>query len=198
MKTFDELQKTFPDRLMELGVEKKTIRAILESGEQTPAIGEIMRWANNQTPIVILTGGNGCGKTVAACSYLQQHCYDMSKRAYFAAPGDMPPEWKWRGAIFTKADQIATLSAYDHEDQVKHRSLLATSLLVLDELGNEDGDGERGIGRMLCARIDDDSTRTIVTTNLNDKTILERYGRRLYSRLGDAIKIVHGPDLRRE
>jgi hypothetical protein len=99
--------------------------------------------------------------------------------------------------MYARADTVAILSAFDDEDQAKHGSLLATPLLILDELGNEDGDGERGLGRLLCDRVSDDGRRTIVTTNLSRDNFAARYGKRLMSRLGpDAIVTVHAKDLR--
>jgi DNA replication protein DnaC len=154
-------------------------------------------WASGE-PILVLAGGNGCGKTLAACSAIRENCIDNAKRGYLAAPGDMLPWWVWRGCRVRSADAVATLSAFDAEDEAEHKALLATPLLILDEAGHEPGDGERGIGNLLCHRIGNRDLRTIVTTNLSRENFARRYGNRLMSRLGGpaGITVVHSRDLR--
>lgn len=193
--TEPELIATLPEHLAKVGVPKS---AAILTWLQTQAMEAVNGFWESSWPALFLLGGNGCGKTVAACSAIGRNRVDLSARAFIEAPGDLKPWWVWRGAKFMRADRIAALSVLSDEDQATHKQLLATSLLIVDELGIEDGDGERGIGRLLCDRISDDGRRTIVTTNLSEANLWQRYGNRLHSRLGpEAIRVVHGPDLRK-
>jgi DNA replication protein DnaC len=198
--TLLELMETLPEHLAKIGV-PLDVRKVANPGPRrmTMALEAVDWFATTSWPMLFLLGGNGAGKTFAACSYIARHCVDNSRRGFLEKPGDMLPWWIWRGAMFMRADRIAALSAISDEDQATLKQLRASSLLIIDELGIEDGDGERGIGRLLCDRLDNDGRRTIVTSNLSAGNLFQRYGNRLRSRLHpSAMRVVHGPDLRQE
>jgi DNA replication protein DnaC len=196
--TRDELEATLIDHLLSSGVPKEIAGRVIEPLYDTPAVVHVRDWWKSDARAIVLSGGNGCGKSIAAASIIRDHCQDNSKRAFIREPGDMPPWWIWRGMKWRDATSVAKLGAFDHEDKAEARTLIATPLLILDEAGNEMGQGETSLGNLLADRLGDTSTRTIVTTNLSPQNFSTRYGSRLMSRLGgiEAVKIVHSKDLR--
>ena len=155
-------------------------------------------WQSGEASLVLL-GGKGCGKTHAACWIISQHCEDRSKRAFAHTPGDLPPWWVWLGARFVTARHMAGLKAWDEEDRAELRLLTATSLLIVDDLGTEDGGAERSVGSLLAARADSEK-RTVLTSNLGGENFARRYGERVLSRImgNGRLAQCHGPDLRQD
>jgi DNA replication protein DnaC len=198
--TLPELQATLPEQLRRVDVPEDIRSRLLQPYScDTPAMLAVRRFLASEHPMVVLIGGNGCGKTFAACSAIAENYAEISKKGFLEHSGDILPWWGWRGSMFMRADRIAALNIMnDEEDQATGRRLLKRTLLIVDDLGLEDGDGERGIGRLLCDRIGGNDLRTIITSNLSRERVRERYGNRLMSRLGEEnIVSVHGPDLRR-
>ena len=195
--TRDELMLTLPAHLAKLGIPRDIASRLLEPLDVTPALADVHEWWASEFPTRVLLGGNGCGKSLAACYVIPAHCRDNGKIAWSHQRGDLGEWWVWRSVKYAMADDVASLRAGDDVDVAEHKALLATPLLILDEAGNEDGDGERGIGRLICDRIAE-GKRTVVTANMSLENFSKRYGRRVMSRIGqDSLRVVHGPDLRK-
>lgn len=192
MKSLDELQATLPEWLKELGVDDDTVKALRGPPMATPAFAAVRSWWATDKTTLVLAGGNGCGKTVAACSALRDHCCNRHARAYLYQPGDLAPHWVWRSARYQSAKRLPAMA----QDSREWLHLESASLLIIDDAGKEDGDGERTVGNLLNERISATDKRTIVSTNLSAENFRIRYGQRLWSRLGGAVTIVHGRDLR--
>ena len=204
--TKEELQATFNEHLVKLGVPRDVATNASGPLYETPAVTDALSWWNTHGPdqpprcrLLVLSGGNGSGKTLAACHLLRGHMRDNSKRAYYQAPGDMPEWWVWRGALFRVSRHVALLNPHGYDDGAEIKAIENTPVLILDEAGGEDGDAERTIGALLCNRLANDQLRTVVTTNLNQAVFEKRFGGRLASRLAGngAFRLVHSDDMRR-
>lgn len=196
--THTELMATYLEHMIRAGVPKDYARRVVEPLDATPAVKVLRAWWASGEPTKVLAGGNGCGKSIAAASIIREHCQDNSKRGFLHEPGDMLPWWVWGGCRWRDAERIASLSAFDPEDKAEAKALIATSLLIVDEAGNEKGQGESALGNLLADRMTNERTRTIVTTNLSAQNFATRYGARVMSRLGgiESISVVHTKDLR--
>lgn len=128
--------------------------------------------------LLVLGGPNGTGKTVGAS-------WGLSRK----------------GGMFVRAADLCRVS--DDADNDPDRIAARKSLLVVDDLGQEHVGGSdfalSVIDRVLGARYDS-ARPTIVTTNLNEKALEERYGDRLVDRLAEAGAFVPcaGKSLRRK
>lgn len=171
---------------------------------RTPAIETVETWMNGDQKALVLLGGVGCGKSLAAAWAITKNliAYDV----YMRTPGDLPKDWRFRSAFFVQAQDLAwPRDAWEDTLPVLKRAKNC-SLLVIDDCGTENGDGERGLDAVLRVRLDGEGRRTIMTSNLpegSEKTkpptgFRGRYGRRLLSRIlgSGRIAICAGPDLR--
>jgi DNA replication protein DnaC len=118
--------------------------------------------------IAVLSGNPGCGKTVAACSWL-----------YAGGFG-----------LFVKSSRLARWDRYDDSEM---RRLLGASRLVLDDLGTEYQDTKGNFDSILDEVIDvryDKRLSTVITTNLDAAAFKARYGERIADRIRECGKFV--------
>ena len=136
------------------------IEAALADGgatlRRTKPLDVMRRWlaSNDVPPILVLSGGTGSGKSVAA--------------AYAVA--------QLRGGLWYSAPQIARIFAASFGDQYdEQRKVHDAALLVVDDVGTETKIGTALIeileSRKRSARI----MRTIISTNLNAQEFARRY-----------------------
>lgn len=134
---------------------------------------------SGSTTIVVLSGGVGSGKTVAATRWVAEN-------------DDRSP-------LFVRAAAFEASSRYDKK--WRERWTKASSL-VLDDLGAEYGDAAQhfltGLDELLDVAYSQ-PIPTIITTNMPAAAFAERYGNRIASRLRECARWrnVQGPDLRR-
>lgn len=116
--------------------------------------------------IVILSGGEGCGKSGAAALWC----------------------WKHRG-FFTTAPEVMATSAYDQQGMERLRR---PRHLVIDELGVEHSDA-KGVWRsklsMLLGMRYNDCSKTVITTNLTPEQISALLGERMMARIHESGRI---------
>lgn len=205
MNTKEELQATFREYLAKVGVGTDDAKKASGPMYETPAWTDAIAWWTEHGPdkpptcrVLVLSGGNGTGKTLAMCRLLRDHVRDNSQRSFYHSPGDMPPWWIWRGALYREARHVAAIDSRSYEGSRELKAIENAHVLLLDEAGAEDGDAERTIGALLCERYSNEQLRTVVATNLSEETFASRYGKRFASRLagGGRFKLVHAKDLR--
>jgi DNA replication protein DnaC len=134
---------------------------IVDGGvKATDALAEME--ARRDKLVLVLAGNPGCGKTVAACTRLQER-----------SSGQL-----------IRATELVELSS-DWGDRHKVRELRSTGVLVLDDLGVEYRDAKMAsrLDDILDARISA-KLPTVITTNLTGSVFETRYGARVWSRLG--------------
>ena len=131
---------------------------LLDAGVRPTACVEAVRaFVASQLSILVLAGGVGSGKTVAACEAVE--------RAGLAG-----------SSLFVKALDLVRAGTFDEDFW---REVRTAKLLVVDDLGVEPLDEKGWALANLLALIDaryDDATKTILTTNLDADRFLARYG----------------------
>jgi DNA replication protein DnaC len=142
------------------------VRRVLKDQTETKPLLRAKTFCEQPETILVLAGGTGAGKTVAACAAL----------AGYEAQG-----------LFVSAVDLVRAGLYSQEFW---ESLKVPGILVIDDLGREPLD-EKGWGiSNLHATLNDryDNLRkTIITTNLSQPAFLARYDRD-GGRLRDRLK----------
>lgn len=193
----EELKPTLSDFLYSCRVPRGIGKTLCEPLRETVATRVVDLWAATDQSILVLLGGVGCGKTVAACSALLGHWKE--RRGYLRVPGDLPPTKAWRSAMFVTLADLGSRSLWDGEDRDFRQQVIRTPMLIMDECGTEHGDGASAITELIRDRLAN-HRRTILTSNMTPAKFIERYGQRVHDRIkGDGrIDNVHGPSLRGE
>lgn len=138
----------------------------LDAGSDSEASRAVGRFMSSDATFLVLAGQVGCGKTVAACSALDQ-----------------------RGGLFVKAAGV-TRARFDDSAWAK---VLSARVLVVDDLGTESLDQGGWAAGALAELFDhryDWQAKTVLTTNLDTEPFRARYceadGGRFLSRLREA------------
>lgn len=129
---------------------------------QTQASIAALEWERGSGRVLLLRGGVGVGKSVAAAMVAQASALRYRDSISWHRPADFAS---------------AVLHSYS-DDAPK----LGRDLVVVDDLGRET---RTDVGEALCALIDDTATRMVLTTNLSREEFRERYDVRLIDRLGE-------------
>lgn len=152
-------------------------RLIRDCLDDTPPLVRVREWCSKRDATVLILGGTvGTGKSLAALWALAR------TGGQYAHANDLARCW-W---------------SYDEHDRRRVEAWSNTHFLVLDDLG-----GERRADTMADTLFDLFDRRkdrpTIVTTNLNDKQLRERYPNdRVWSRMaGTVFSGFSGDDMRR-
>jgi len=147
--------------------------AIIDGGDKlrpTRAMLAVRGWLarTDVPPVLVLSGGTGCGKSAAAAFALANH----------------------RAGIWRTAAQLCRTFSASFGDQFEDQELcLTASLLVADDVGAELEQHRERMGATLVELLEHRKRsarqmRTIITTNLNRRAFVERYGtERLISRM---------------
>jgi DNA replication protein DnaC len=182
----EKLQKAcVPDRALD----------VIDNGvQETLALAS----AKEAREMLVLLGGCGCGKTVAAASWLHKY---VSNSAHwqpirpFLVRGngndDLPvPTWCGSSLIWTTSAQLARM---DHFDQKAVDRVAKAHRLVIDDLGAEYQDAKGFFGSLLDEIIDARYTHklpTVITSNLDAASFKARYGVRIVDRIREAGRFV--------
>jgi DNA replication protein DnaC len=147
--------------------EEDARRIIEDKLDDRHALRVVKRWLEAAPcPWLVLSGGTGTGKTVAA-AYAAAELGGM----YVSAPELRP--------LFTR-------SAWDRgADRDRAEALMTTRLLVIDDLGTEVDEPEKFASELFKVLNARQRLRTIVTTNLSPERLLDpkRYTDRVVDRL---------------
>jgi DNA replication protein DnaC len=133
---------------------------LLDEGlEPTPAVKAVRDFMEGRETLLVLAGGVGCGKTVAACEAAERVALKQNPLVVFVKAIDLV-----RAGTF--AESFWNELRYAH-------------LAIIDDLGTEPLD-EKGwalasLHSLLDARYDD-LAKTILTSNLSLDAFLARYG----------------------
>jgi len=159
-------------------LDAKVQQAILDGGDKlkpTRALVAVRAWLakSDAPPVLVLSGGTGCGKSAAAAYAIAEH----------------------RAGIWRTAAQLCRTFSASFGDQFEDQELcLTASLLVADDVGTELEPHRDRMAATLVELLEHrkrPSTRTIVTTNLNRREFVNRYGsERLISRMSRSAGIV--------
>lgn len=167
-----------PGRLAELGWPKLALRHA-QSAQETPAITAVRRWLMSGRSMLVLAGGKGTGKTVAA--------------AWAALHRDGAAAMR-----FARAAAVARVGRYSDG----WGNQLSAPTLCIDDLGAEYLDGKGSFLVDLDELVDtfySDERPLIITTNLTGDEMRVRYKARIVDRITECAEWanVDGESLRR-
>jgi len=157
------------DRLVQLGWPRRALEVAWQSEEVTDAVRAARQWDAGRSALV-LSGGRGCGKTVAAA---------------WRALSD-PPNALFR---FCDAPRAARIGRYSSG----WAELVDAPALCLDDLGAEYLDAKESFVADVSELVNAyyaSRRRLIVTTNLSGDELAERYGARVLDRLMECAEWV--------
>lgn len=147
------------------GFPRRAIEQAAIADASKSAIARVSGWLHAPEGVLVISGGNGCGKTVAA--------------AWWAM--------RLAGvATFARAATFAASSRYDRDDR---GALLTASALVLDDLGAEYLDEKGSFLVDLDELIDvfhGDRKPVLITTNNTRDDFKKRYGARIADRIRES------------
>lgn len=134
----------------------------------------VVEWAASGTRGLMLRGGVGAGKSLAAA-------LPLLSDVVFA------------GASWHRPDDFVSAVLHAYDDRAPK---LGSRIVVVDDVGRET---KADLDEALCAFIDDKDTRFILTTNLKREDFRKRYDARLVDRLNHcAIAITVKGESRRK
>lgn len=152
---------------------------------ETPACRAVREWLPTGQPMLILAGGVGVGKTVAAL------------RAVV--------ECRRQCALHAAQRLGMSYEPWKNDPEGIDRLRLDTPLIVVDDLGTEDLDHPRNHAALFAIANERQGghLRTIFTTNLTPDQYADRYDERFRSRIAQGLgergfHILVGDDLRRK
>jgi DNA replication protein DnaC len=142
---------------------------------QTPALIAARAWRRSESPLVVLAGTVGTGKSLAAAWALWDWwCSTTSTNNVTGY------QWRHKGRCWIAAPHLARLQRW-HKDVV---ALESAPMLVLDDLGVEAStDSSADILQSLVTTRFADQLPTVITTNLDGQTFRQRYGERIVDRV---------------
>lgn len=178
-------------RLHKRGVPAKDFRRLagLEPLAETSALRVARSWLASDQTLLVLSGGVGCGKTVAASWAVAQ---DPPPAYGFPGSGDTWPELFW--PQFVSAPRLALTNRYDPGEI---RVLTGCAVLAIDDLGAEFADKSGSFLATLNVVINsryDSVLKTVVTTNLDAEGFGERYGARFADRVNEVGEFIQLDD----
>ena len=171
-------------RREDVPLDERAEGAILDGGDRLEpklALTTVRAWlgSHDVAPVLVLAGGTGSGKSVAA--------------AYALAES--------RAGLWRTAAQLCRTFAASFGDQFEDQELcLTASMLIADDVGSELEQHRERMAATLVELLEHRKRsprymRTIITTNLNKKAFAQRYcsgpsGDRLLSRMAKTARIV--------
>jgi len=186
-----EEQRRF-DRRLDEEIESLVDRMPVPSRAKDAAKGKIeqteaVKASLGSTDFLVLSGGPGCGKTVAAVAWVIAYVRD---KALWSKDICDQPRFSAGGPIWVTAARLARWERYD-EDAM--RKLLSTPRLVIDDLGGEYLDKGGFYASLLDEIVNERQSEgkpTIMTTNLNAEAFKVRYGERIADRIREGGRFV--------
>lgn len=187
------------EHLRACGVDARTAEAFRRGSlRKTKAAEAAHRWiAQSERPVLVLRGGVGAGKSVAAARTLLEAKRRVRTMAHPLAdePVDLL-EYSARLGCWTTAAALRFASRYSDGKALSLIDRAYTARwLVLDELRAEDGEGvgQSRLEELLGARYAQ-GLRTTITTNLDQEQLRALLGERLASRFAEGAVVVDAGD----
>lgn len=148
-----------------------------------PKDTQALRAMSGDWTLLILSGQTGCGKTVAASSWLRSWVSD--DRNWTGGDGFVP-RLRGRAPLFLTSAHLARWARYDDTAMT---CLLRASRLVLDDLGGEYVDEKGAFLSLLDELVNEryaNRLPMLITTNLGPVDFRARYGERFADRIREA------------
>jgi DNA replication protein DnaC len=166
------------------GVPTRTCRVLAakEPLSETPALVAAREFVSEHRNFLLLLGGVGTGKSLAACWTLLSQRRQKTRDPVTGQDLPVPGEIDFGLIKFTRASEIARLSVFDDRDTWD--DLRTVHFLVVDDLGVEAETPlwtER-VGELVDVRYGEELP-TVITSNLDAAAFRARYGARIASRV---------------
>ena len=174
-----QVVERIPVILARLEIPPRALVLCSGQAEHTDAIGA----AAGALDMLVLSGGPGCGKTVAAALWIAEYVKDRKNWGRDSIEGLREATFVAASPIWLTAAKLARWERYDDE---KMTALLKTPRLVLDDLGGEFMDKGGFYASLLDELVNErqaNSRPTIITTNLDADAFKVRYGDRIVDRI---------------
>lgn len=181
------------------GVDERTRAAFAGGGlKATPALQGVVRWlAQDARPVLVLRGGYGSGKSVAAARVLLEAKRRTRVMAHPLADEPVTVEdYDSRAGMWTTAARLRFASRFgEGREWSPVERAAVVPWLVLDELREEDGEGkgQARLEEVLSERYAR-QLRTVITTNLGQEPLRALLGERLASRYAEGAMVVDAGD----
>lgn len=146
------------------GWPRRNLSLLSTIDESKPAVVQLKSWDRSSSPIVVLSGGVGCGKTIAATWWADTY-----------APK----------AMFVTSAEFARTSRYS----ARRDEWVEAPALVFDDLGAEYADDKGALLADLEELVDKyyaDCKPLLITTNLGVDAFKQRFGQRISDRIREA------------
>jgi DNA replication protein DnaC len=143
------------------GFPRRALEEAAHADASKSAIRRVSAWLTRPEGVLVISGGEGCGKTVASAWWATRLA---------------------QVATFVRAASFARSSRYEQD----RSALVSAPALVLDDLGAEYLDGKGSFLVDLDELIDvfyGDRKPLLITTNCTDGDFKERYGARIAGRI---------------
>lgn len=157
-----EAHGAFVRETLERVLPPKLFERVSSGVEETPAVKAVLAWLDSDRRALLLRGGVGVGKTVAAGAVVKALVERGKRSISWHRPNDFVS---------------AVLHQYD-EDAPR----LGKDLIVIDDVGRET---KADFCEALCTFIDDYRARILLSTNDTKERFRGRYDLRLIDRLNE-------------
>ncbi|MBN2573564.1 MAG: ATP-binding protein [Deltaproteobacteria bacterium] len=170
-----------------LGLPSRAVELALAGDlQETVALAAVRGAAD----MLVLSGGVGTGKTVAAVAWLAEYIRDPAQWSAFGDDYQSAPYYRGGSLVWTTAADLARM---DHYSQEAFDRVAKARRLVVDDLGAEYSDGKGFFGSLLDELVDarySGLRPTVITTNLDAPAFAARYGARVVDRVREAGRFV--------
>lgn len=184
---FDRSRTSATGKMLEaIGMPPRSLAVVMAGKlEVTEAMGA----ADDARDLLVLSGGPGCGKTVAATAWIVGFMRDPANWQAESHEA-RSARFRSRAPVWVTAAKLARWERYDED---KMSELLRTPRLVVDDLGGEYMDKGGFYASLLDEIVNERqaaSRPTIFTTNLDAEAFKARYGERIVDRIREGGRFV--------
>jgi len=184
----EQCLKVCASYIEDMGIPSRTLAAA-NVAEQTQAVKAVIE--SGESEMLILSGGVGCGKSVAAAKWLIDYVRDEGQwslsRSTDYEDNTIDYYYRPRGsAVWVSATQLSRIDHYDQEGVSK---FTRCARLVIDDLFVEYMDAKGFYLSLLDEILNEryaNQRATVMTTNFDAEHFKARYGERITDRIREA------------
>jgi DNA replication protein DnaC len=182
-KTYNKPKEDLDNLMQKVGVPKIFQSASFDNwNHSNPLKKELLSFLDQEKPFLVILGSNGCGKSYASVALMKEYYKKHKNIPIFYAVSEMYQQW---------LKEMPSPNAFTYR-------LTNHELLVIDDLGiRTPSDAFLDYIYLIINSRYSNLKRTIVTTNLDSKELVDKFGKTIVSRLLSGIKIhMKGLDMR--